>query len=79
LTGRAVVVAVSVAAVVVAGAAPVLAAAPNGPSGLATEDVESQRPVLAATVSDPDGGSVTGKFFARTPGSGWSASHFPDS
>ncbi|MFL5912583.1 MAG: hypothetical protein ACJ768_18695, partial [Gaiellaceae bacterium] len=47
-----------------------LAAAPSVPSGLATEDVESQTPVLAATVSDPDGGSVTGKFFARTPGSG---------
>jgi YD repeat-containing protein len=67
-TRRAVLVAATATAVVLGWAPPVLAAAPSVPSGLATESVESQTPTMAATVSDPDGGSVTGKFFARTPG-----------
>jgi hypothetical protein len=66
---RAVLVGVTAVAVVLGWAAPVSAAAPGVPLGLATEDVESQSPVLAATVSDPDGGSVTGQFYARSPGS----------
>ena len=54
---------------VLATAPPVFAATPGGPSGVATWRLESQRPTLTAVVSDPDGGSVSAKFFARTSGS----------
>ena len=45
-TARAVVVGVTSAALALAWVVPTFAAAPSAPSGLATEDVESQTPVL---------------------------------
>ncbi|WP_147463398.1 RHS repeat-associated core domain-containing protein [Cellulomonas triticagri] len=51
---------------------PAAAATPVAPGGLAFERAATHTPVLAATVSDPDGGSVDGQFFARRAGStGW--------
>jgi RHS repeat-associated protein len=51
-------------------ALPAAAAAPGAPSGLGFERAATHTPVLAATVSDPDGGSVDGQFFARRAGAG---------
>ena len=56
-------------ATVLAVAPPAFAATPSGPSGMATWRLESQRPTLTSVVTDPDGGSVSAKFFARTQGS----------
>lgn len=62
---------VTVAAVAVVGTGlPAQAATPATPtSGLAASQLASQQPVLSAVVSDPDGGQVTAKFFARSAGS----------
>src|SRR3954462_3955291 len=54
---------------VVASALPALAAAPGAPSNLTFERAVTYSPVLAATISDPDGGAVSGMFFARRAGS----------
>ncbi|WP_188484782.1 RHS repeat domain-containing protein [Cellulomonas carbonis] len=55
-------------AAVVVGALPAAAAAPTVPTGLTFERAVTHTPVLAGTVSDPDGGAVTARFFARTAG-----------
>ena len=49
-------------------ALPAAAATPGAPGGLAFERAATHTPALAATVSDPDGGSVDGQFFARRAG-----------
>ncbi|NHT16125.1 hypothetical protein [Cellulomonas sp. IC4_254] len=53
----------SIGALVVS-ALPAAAASPSVPSGLAFEFPVTHTPVLAAVVSDPDGGNVAGQFFA---------------
>ncbi|WP_155855924.1 RHS repeat domain-containing protein [Cellulomonas sp. URHD0024] len=61
---------VGVSAVALVGAAlPAVAASPAVPTGLAVERAVTYAPVLAATVSDPDGGVVSAQFFARRLGS----------
>src|SRR4051794_21562508 len=48
---------------------PALAATPLTPTALTFERAVTQAPVLAATLSDPDGGAVSGTFYARRAGS----------
>ena len=61
------IVALSAAALVFA-ALPAAATVPVVPTGLTFERAVTHTPVLAAVVSDPDGGAVAGKFFARLAG-----------
>lgn len=61
------VVGLSIGALVVS-ALPAAAASPSVPTGLAFEFPVTHTPVLAATVSDPDGGNVAGQFFAKRAG-----------
>ena len=61
------VVGLSVMALVTS-ALPAAAASPSLPTGLVFERAVTHTPVLAAKVSDPDGGTVVGRFFARTAG-----------
>lgn len=54
------------------GASAAVAAAPAVPDRLVVERTATHAPVLAARVSDPDGGTVSGQFFARRAGaSSW--------
>ncbi|GAA4424082.1 hypothetical protein GCM10023169_20460 [Georgenia halophila] len=53
---------------VLVGATAAVAAAPSVPDSLEVELTATHRPVLTARVSDPDGGTVSGQFFARRAG-----------
>lgn len=65
---RAGVVLVAMATVLGISQLPALAATPNAPTAMAFQDGTSPSPVLAATVSDSGGGTVTATFRAQTSG-----------
>jgi RHS repeat-associated protein len=68
MRGRLGLVGAATVAVVIGTGLPASAVTPSVPSGLAFERSVSNTPVLAATVSDADGGTVTAQFFARRAG-----------
>lgn len=69
MRGRWVAVLGASAVAVVATGLPAIAAVPTTPTALTLERTVTHTPVLAATVTDADGGAVTTKFSARRAGS----------